>query len=485
MSITRAFNNAISGLTATAKGTKTVSANLANALTPGYARREVALSSQSIGGGAGGVRIDGVNRMVDACILAEHRLAAASVADISSRESFLVEMDRLFGAAGQPGSLSSALTDLDVALTSAVSRPDEEIRLTTALSRAGELAQRLNDISNGIQNARSAADADIALQVDRLNSALDRVTSLNRRITVLASDGTDVSSLMDERQAAIDQINQIVPVQEITRPGGKVALFSSSGAVLLDGTRPVRLAFAATGEFTLEMAVGSGTVGQLIYDGVPQTAAQMRLFAGGTLGAGFAVRDQLAPELQAQIDALALDLHDRFADPAVDPTIPPGGTGLFTDNGTRAGGATVTGLAARLTLNLAVGNPSGVDAWRLRDGLHATAPGPVGNAGTLQALRNSLQTRTNPLPGGPFTQKDTAAGLVANVHSRLSSQRLSAQADHAVRSGRAETLATRLAAEGVDSDAEMQRLLQYEQAYAANARVIQAIDEMMDAILRL
>jgi flagellar hook-associated protein 1 FlgK len=40
-------------------------------------------------------------------------------------------------------------------------------------------------------------------------------------------------------------------------------------------------------------------------------------------------------------------------------------------------------------------------------------------------------------------------------------------------------------ADGVDSDAEMQRLLQYEQAYAANARVIRAIDEMINYLLRM
>jgi flagellar hook-associated protein 1 FlgK len=40
-------------------------------------------------------------------------------------------------------------------------------------------------------------------------------------------------------------------------------------------------------------------------------------------------------------------------------------------------------------------------------------------------------------------------------------------------------------AEGVDSDAEMQRLLQYEQSYAANARVLVAVDEMINQILRM
>ena len=39
--------------------------------------------------------------------------------------------------------------------------------------------------------------------------------------------------------------------------------------------------------------------------------------------------------------------------------------------------------------------------------------------------------------------------------------------------------------EGIDTDYEMQTLLQIEQSYAANARVIQAIDDMMQRILEL
>ncbi|MEP1929763.1 MAG: flagellar basal body rod C-terminal domain-containing protein, partial [Roseibium sp.] len=40
-------------------------------------------------------------------------------------------------------------------------------------------------------------------------------------------------------------------------------------------------------------------------------------------------------------------------------------------------------------------------------------------------------------------------------------------------------------AEGVDSDHEIQQLMLIEQAYAANARVVEAIDEMMNQLLRL
>jgi len=38
---------------------------------------------------------------------------------------------------------------------------------------------------------------------------------------------------------------------------------------------------------------------------------------------------------------------------------------------------------------------------------------------------------------------------------------------------------------GVDTDAEMERLLLIEQAYAANARVVQAAEDMLDQLLRI
>jgi len=41
------------------------------------------------------------------------------------------------------------------------------------------------------------------------------------------------------------------------------------------------------------------------------------------------------------------------------------------------------------------------------------------------------------------------------------------------------------AAGGVDSDYEMQMLLRVEQAYAANARVIQAVETMMQRLMEI
>jgi flagellar hook-associated protein 1 FlgK len=55
MGITNALNNAASGLVASARLADTISQNVANAMTPGFARRSTELSSLSLGGyGSGG-----------------------------------------------------------------------------------------------------------------------------------------------------------------------------------------------------------------------------------------------------------------------------------------------------------------------------------------------------------------------------------------------------------------------------------------------
>lgn len=484
MSIARALGNAISGLTATARGTETVAANIANAATPGYARRDLAVSAQTAGGNAGGVRVDGVTRAVNASVLSESRLAEAARADASTRLDFATRIEDAIGIAGNAGSLGSVLSDFQTALASAASRPDDDIRLTRVVDAAGALADRLNALSDEVQAARAAADQAIAADIGALNRGLAQVAELNRRIGILEADGSDPSSLYDQRQAVISGISRIVPVQEVTRAAGAVALFTAEGAVLLDGATPTDLSFTAAGQVTADRTLGAG-LSPMSQNGIELTPSRMGLFAGGSLAARFAIRDELAPAAQDMLDDIALDLHDRLSAPTVDPTLGAAMPGLFTDGGARALAADKTGLAGRIEVNGAVLESAGGDAWRIRAGLGAATAGAPGDASLLLALSDALATARTAATGSGFSGQTSLAGRVALVESRISTARVNAQSEAAVRNSQADTIATRLTADGVDSDAEMHRLLQYEQAYAANARVIQAIQTMMDQILEI
>lgn len=485
MSIARALSNAVSGLAATSRGTEIVAANVANVMTPGYGRREMTVSAQALGATSGGVRVLGIDRVVNAAVLGEARLSYAARGGANDLAAFFNTIEDVVGLPGEQASISTAMTEFRAALISASARPDDQLRLSNVAEKAMSIADRLNAAARTVQEARTAADVSISNQVERLQDGLERVTQLNRQIMSIGPGGRDTSALYDERQSIIDQMSDIVPLRVIEREAGRVSIFTAEGAVLLDGTRPASLSFTPAGQFTPEMQIGMAGVGGLVFNDEELSGNMLRMFQGGTLGAAFAIRDELAPQVQAELDALAYELVDRFADPSIDATLSPGDAGLFTDAGGAATLATSTGLAARFSVNSAILPEQGGDLWRIRSGLNATAQGPVGDSSLVERLSGAL-TAVRAMSGPSSLDGNyDMPGFFAKFEAAIATRRISSEADATLHDTRASNLTERLMAEGVDTDAEMQRLLQYEQAYAANARVIQAIDEMMMTILRV
>ena len=92
MSISSALSNALSGLTASARAAEVVSNNVSNALTEGYARRELGLSTRSLGGEGAGVKVDGVERVQNRTILADRRLADAAAGNAAVHQQFYTDL---------------------------------------------------------------------------------------------------------------------------------------------------------------------------------------------------------------------------------------------------------------------------------------------------------------------------------------------------------------------------------------------------------
>ncbi len=483
MSISGSLANAFSGLTAASRGVEVVSQNLANVSTDGYGRRELQLSARNLGGAGSGVRVEGVTRAVNQTILSDRRLADAAQSRDQGLRDFFANIEASVGAPGDPGALSTRLADFEASLISASSRPDTAPRLESVLRTAESLTRQFRSVSDSIQEQRMAADASIAEQVNRLNSSLSRIAELNRDIRVEVASGRDGTAFMDERQRMIDQVSAIVPVREVARDDGQVALFTTGGAILLDGL-PAEIGFTPVANITPDMSIGSGALSGLTLRGLPVDAsASSGLLGGGSLGTQFTIRDDLAPEAQSQLDALARDLVERFEAPTADPTLTPGDPGLFTDRGGAFVAADEVGLSARLTINALADPAQGGALWRLRDGLGATSPGPVGQSAGLDALTGALSTLKTPGSGDFAGGARTASGLAGEFLTAIGTTRQSAESDLAYSMTRQETLKTAELAGGVDSDQELQQLLLIEQAYSANARVISAAEAMLDQLM--
>jgi flagellar hook-associated protein 1 FlgK len=485
MSITSALATAVTGLTAASRSAELVSNNVSNAMTEGYGRREIELSARNLGGTGAGVEVTGVRRDVDATVIRDRRLADAAVGQGSVRSAFLDRLAGLFGAPDDPASLSGRTSAWESALVAATSRPDSTVRLQNVLDAAMALASAVNAVSDGIQAERAAADADIARQVEDLNRGLREVQSLNAQILRLDPAERAGTALLDQRQRVIDRIASIVPLREYPRENGTIALYTTTGAGLLDGSAAT-LSFTPTPVITPDMTLAAGSLSGIAINGLDiRTSGAFSPIAGGSLAAAFTVRDDLSVTAQARIDGLARDIVDRYQSAAVDASLGPGDAGLFTDGAGPFDPPNEEGLAGRLAVNALADPARGGELWRLRTGLGAAAPGPVGDAALLTALADAASAPRAPASAALPPLAASLAGVAGEVQSLTARDGLSAESDLGFARARQDTLSALEKRGGVDTDQEMQKLLLIEKVYAANARVVATIDDLIARLLEI
>ncbi len=483
MTISGALSIALTGLTTSARSAEIVSNNVANATTEGYGRRTLQTSSLSLGGQGSGVRANGVQRDVNQPLINDRRLSQASTGYFSETSSFYVDLEASIGLPEEPGSLNGRMVAFEASLIEAISRPDSETRLTNVLSSAQSLTETLHGISNDIQTARMQADDKIATQVGHLNDSLQKIDALNSQILRLG--GRDTSALMDQRQVLIDGVSDLIPVRELPRDNGQIALYTTTGAVLVDGTAS-EFGFASVGTIVPEMTLGSGALSGLTLNGQSiSTTGKNGPIAGGGLASLFEIRDQHAVKAQEQVDAVARDVVDRFSNLGGDPTLGITVPSLFTDNGAEFDPLDEIGLSSRISVSGLVNPEEGGEIWRLRAGLDASTPGDVGDSTVLNSFSTAFSAPRVALSGGLSSAALGAGELAGKFLSATSTERLSEQSDLSFSQARMDALRTSELSDGVDTDQELQKLLLIENAYAANARVIQTAEQMLDTLLGL
>lgn len=483
MSMSTALNNALSGLSAASRGAAVVSGNIANALTPGYARRSLELTTSAVSGN--GVRIAGLVRHQDPVLLANRRATDADLTASMLLSQFHTGFESLVGTADDATSIAAKLSEFESSLITAASLPGSAQRLDQVTRSGRDLSKTLNQASEGLRQMRSDADLTIGKHVETLNQTLKDIEKLNARIPAIRNSGGDIGALLDQRQVLIDQVNEMVPVNVVARDNDRVSLYSDGGLILLEGSA-AEFSFSTTGDTMPHMTIENGLLSGLELNGQPvRLTGDFAQIRGGALMAQFDIRDNLAVEAQADLDTVARDLIERFEAAGLDPTTTATEPGLFTDSGNRFDPLTQTGLALRISLNTIVDPDEGGDSWKLRAGLGAVAPGAPGDARQLQAFGAAL-SGARAVPGtGLGTGDMRAAELTEALISKAGANAHVAEKGNAFAATAQKNMEQLVAEQGVDSDTELQHLMQIEQAYAANARVISVVDDLMETLLRL
>ena len=487
MTISQALLNAGSGLTAASRRAGVTSNNIANALTEGYNRRDVSLAERVTAGVGAGVNVAGVTRATSPAVTYERRIADAMDSYYGANAGAMTRISNMLGGPEDPSSLFQKYANLESAMRALAETPDSAPLQQKVVSASNDLAATFTQLSQGYQQLRMDADREIANRVSDVNDALQKIESLNNSIGRGMSTGADVTALMDQRQLLIDKVNQSIPVRELQRDNGKVDLMTPEGVFLLAGTaRTVEFTGSPVIGATSVYNAGAGSLSGLTVDGkdiAPGSGSAQSVSAGAIAGL-FNVRDTSVPEMSLALDALAFDLVGRFADPAVDPSLAPGDPGLFTDAGANADVSTLTGLAGRLEINAAVDPAQGGAVWRVRDGIGSVTPAAAGSDAFVRAMIAAMSD-SRPTHAALQSSGDlSAAESAAHLTSLAGGARANAVDQHTASTALVKSLFEAEQFEtGVDTDRELQNLLIIEQAYAANARVIQTVDQMIQRLM--
>lgn len=489
MSISGSFSNALTGLGVTGRLAEVASNNLANALTKGYARQSLDVGSRELGGRGVGARALGVNRTSAPDLTASRRIADGDAAAGEPQAEALARLGRAFGEASGDDGLFRRIENLESALRGLSETPESEPRQIEVVEAAKDVATFLNTLSGQISTERQNADKLIAAHVNTVNENVAQIDSLNAKITRLASGGRDVATLIDQRELLIDEVAAIIPVRALPQSNGNVFLTTQQGQFLL-AEEPVTLEFTPSPIITADMTydpAGSGALSGITLGGLDLTpgATGAQVVTSGALFGGFAIRDRIGFDMNAQIDAFAADLMQRFEDPSIDPTLAPGDAGLFTDSGSAFDPSLQVGLAGRLGVNAAVDPAEGGEARRLRDGMNSVGAGAAFSDTLPRGFLEAMQSRQNSSITG-VSGALSSFQMVAGIAEFTGQLRSRAEVQVSSMISTRETLAANEARQiGVDQDAELQSLIQIEQAFAANIQVIQTASRMLDELMEI
>lgn len=484
MSINIAMNAAVSGLTAAARGVQVASGNVANAMTEGYAPRKLQLGTAVLGGMGAGVRVLGVDRQVDPVLTGLTRQAGADRAGAETEARFWSGFEQAIGEPDDPFALAGRVAAFETALVAAANRPDMDQRLAAVVSAADAITREFGALERHVQQARLEADRAIARDVSELNDGLSRLARLNGEIVSLRASSEPPLALLDERQNLITRLSEIVPLREYQTPEGRSMIYTEGGQLLLDVT-PSVVGFEPTNLVTAGLTREGGQLSGLTLNGraIPNPG-DGGPFGGGRLAASFEVRDRHGVAAQTALDQMAAELIQRFEAPGIDQSN-WSGPGVFTDNQLALGSPPAAGLAGRMEVNERVKPVDNGFLWRLREGLAPNDTDPRGPVGDATQLNLWVQAMQAPLaaPGG--TAAASFGDNVGRSLSVISQERQGFEDRQAHTAARATELYERVLAQGVDTDAEMQRLVLIEQAYAANARLIQVADQMLRRLMEI
>lgn len=234
------------GLSAGQASLSTTGHNIANANTKGYSRQQVNTSSAAslevwTSSGAGqlgtGVSVDSVMRVRDRFLDQQYRGHTAELAQWQTKSETLGNVETILGEPGDNG-LNASMGRLWSAWQDLASDPSNLAVQAVVKERAQAFAdvaktidRSMGDLMAGLKEQMTATDKDA-------QTLISRIEELNKHIV---RTGPQANDLRDERDAAVDELSQLMNIKVTEKADGSYAIALASNNQPVKTGEPVDL----------------------------------------------------------------------------------------------------------------------------------------------------------------------------------------------------------------------------------------------------
>ena len=475
MSTFGGLNTAYTGLVAARQGLDVVGQNIANANTDGYTRQRISTSALGATAATGvftqgarvgeGVALDGIARLASAQLDARVRATAATAGYTAVRANALASVEDSLNEPGEDG-ISATLDEFWAGWQTLSNGTDTVAPAALLLGTTGELVTQISEGYQAVSDEWSTVRSDLNNMVSELNGAATQVAALNVQIRQTLATGGTANELLDQRNTLTTTIAALTGATVTQQADGTVNVLVGGNALVSGGIAHQMKVDADAprvmqdgGDVSLVWADNADTPVTMDRG---EMAGALSLLGAANNGSGGALA-----EAAESYNSFARDLADKVND-IYETGFPQAGTSGQAFFAFSNGAPSAQGLSIVPTASAQMAVRASADSGAY-DGTIADAIAQLGAGFALAADGSAI--------GSPST---TWSDFVTKTGVLTQTELQSAALSSSTASGAANQ---QLANSSVDLDEENVNLLMFQHAYQGAARMMTAIDEMLDTLI--
>lgn len=452
-----ALNNARRAMSAQLKSMEVAGQNIANVNVAGYSRQvanhatvvltgNVSANPQDDVLNLAGVTVSEVKRQYDSFLDARLRKLTADNKEVTTRYDNISRVEDLFNEPGD-ANIGTALDDLWTSFAQLTSNPLNEAARNEVLYRAQTTVESFHSMANEVTAIRDEVDERALRDVERINDLIENLADVNESLVATSATGVDLASpnaLLDLRDGLLRELSEYVRA-DVVEIGNNAVRITVGGRTLLDGQYTAKAEFVKAADGSIGLVISGGRV----------TDAEV----GGMLGGEIMAHNQDIPRYLNKLDELAQSVIEQVNYVQTHAYTPSGvlGDPIFSGSGA---------LDIEISPALA-GNPHGLAVSQDADGQDGKM------AQRFADLRESSSTADPTV----LSQYISLVSEIGSEARSLKTARDNTTSLVEYAQARSESVS------GVSLDEELTDVVRYQQAYAAAARLLTSIDEMLDVLI--